>query len=218
MPKPMFVWSGSAWVSVATEVESLANYATVNYADTQPGMKLIVPSSISVGSGSSTLSATGEVGFTGVSSVSLNSCFSSTYDNYRIIFQVSSTSGNPNISFRMRTGTTDETGNNYSYSGIKTPSGGAVTLDAAVSTSSNKFVENYSSYPYHISGGLDLFNPFNAVTTKFTFNSYGSNTAGAYSGFTYYGAHSQAISYNGITFLPSTGTMNGVVRVYGMKN
>jgi len=182
------------------------------------GLRMVVPASVTVGSGSSTISATGEVGFTSVSSVSLNTCFSSTYDNYLIVFQVSSTSGNPSISFRMRSGTTDETGNNYSYSGIKTPSGGAVTLDAAVSTSSAKFVENYASYPYHISGNLDLFNPFNAVTTKYAFNSYGSNTAGAYSGFTYYGAHSQAISYNGITFLPSTGTMSGVVRVYGLKN
>ena len=218
MPKPMFVWSGTQWVSVASEVESLATYATQSYADNLPGSKLIVPLSVTVGSGSSTISATGEVGFTSVSSISLNTCFSSTYDNYLIVFQVSSTSGNPSISFRMRSGTTDETGNNYSYSGVKAAAGGSVLLDAVVGTSSAKFVENYAGYPYHISGNLDLFNPFNTVTTKFAYNSYGSNTAGAYSSFTYSGAHSQSTSYNGITFLPSTGTMSGVVRVYGLKN
>jgi hypothetical protein len=184
----------------------------------QQGLVQVIPTSVTVGSGSGSVDATGNVTFSGVSSISLNGSFNSTYDNYRIMFQVDSTSGNPNISFRMRASTTDESGNNYAYSGIKTAAGGSVLLDAIVGTSSNKLVENYSGYPSHISGGLDLFNPFNTVTTKYTFNSYGNSTLGAYSGFTYYGAHSQTISYNGITFLPSTGTMNGTVRVYGYND
>ena len=184
----------------------------------QQGLVQVIPTSVTVGSGSGSVDATGNVTFSGVSSISLNGSFNSTYDNYRIMFQVDSTSGNSNISFRMRASTTDESGNNYAYSGIKTAAGGSVLLDAIVGTSSNKLAENYSGYPSHISGGLDLFNPFNTVTTKYTFNSYGNSTLGAYSGFTYYGAHSQTISYNGITFLPSTGTMNGTVRVYGYND
>ena len=86
MPKPMYVWSGSAWVSVASEVESLATYATQSYADNQPGMKLVVPSSVAVGSGSGSVATQGTVTFSGASSVSINGCFSSTYDNYRILF------------------------------------------------------------------------------------------------------------------------------------
>jgi hypothetical protein len=188
---------------------------SLNTSDDVSGLVKVVPTSVAVGSGSGSVDAIGNVTFSGVSSISLNGCFTSVYDNYRIMFQVDSTSGNPNITFRMRASTTDESGNNYAYSGIKTAAGGSVTLDAIVGTSSNKLAENYSGYPSHISGGLDLFNPFNTVTTKYTFNSYGNNTVGAYSGFTYYGAHSQTISYNGITFLSSTGTMNGTVRVYG---
>ena len=43
MPKPMYVWSGSAWVSVATEVESLANFASLNYVNSyQPTFRNIL--------------------------------------------------------------------------------------------------------------------------------------------------------------------------------
>jgi hypothetical protein len=39
----MFVWSGSAWVSVATEVESLANFASLNYVNSyQPTFRNIL--------------------------------------------------------------------------------------------------------------------------------------------------------------------------------
>ena len=43
MPKPMYVWSGSAWVSVASEVESLANFASLNYVNSyQPTFRNIL--------------------------------------------------------------------------------------------------------------------------------------------------------------------------------
>ena len=201
----------------ARDIANVLSSSTNIALDSELGLSLITPTSITATGGSGSI-LTNAVSFTSASAISLNGCFSSTYENYRVMFQVSATSANSNISFRMRSSGTDESGNNYSYSGIKTAAGGSVTLDAIVGTSSNKLAENYSGYPYHISGALELFNPFNTVTTKYTFNSYGNNTAGAYSGFTYYGAHSQTISYNGITFLASSGTMTGVVRVYGYRD
>ena len=185
--------------------------------DSEMGLTPITPTSITATGGSGSLTGNA-VGFTSASAISLNGCFSSNYENYLIIFQVSGTSGNPNISFRMRENTTDATGGSYSYSGVKAAAGGSLILDALVNATSGKFVENYSGYPYHISGNLDFYNPFNTVATKFAFNSYGNNTAGAYSSFTYSGSHTLTTSYNGITFLTSTGTMNGVVRVYGYKD
>jgi hypothetical protein len=185
--------------------------------DSELGLIPITPTSITA-TGGTGLIINNAVGFTSASAISLNGCFSSNYENYLIIFQVSGTSGNPNIYFRMRSGTTDNTDGSYSYSGIKAAAGGSIVMDAAVNNTVGKFVENYSGYPYHISGNLDFYNPFNTVATKFAFNSYGNNTAGAYSSFTYSGSHSQTVSYNGITFLTSTGTMNGVVRVYGYRD
>jgi len=104
MPKPMYVWSGSAWVSVASEVESLAGYATQSYADNTPGMKMIVPSSVAVGSGSGSIATQGTVSFSSASSISLNSCFSSTYDSYKIMFTnttVTGYAGSSSTSFQL---------------------------------------------------------------------------------------------------------------------
>ena len=113
MPKPMYVWSGSAWVSVAAEVESLANYATVNYASTQPGMKMVVPTSVAVGSGSGSVDTNGAVTFSGASSVSLNGCFTSAYQNYSIIVNDDSASATGYQLFRLRTNGTDNSTSNY---------------------------------------------------------------------------------------------------------
>ena len=111
MPKPMYVWSGTAWVSVASEVESLATYATQSYADAQPGMKMVVPTSVAVGSGSGSVDAIGNVTFSSASSISVNNCFTSTYDNYRIIIDFVPSASTGFVS-RYRN-TSDETSSVY---------------------------------------------------------------------------------------------------------
>jgi hypothetical protein len=54
----------------------------------------------------------GTVTFTGASSVSLNGVFSSTYDNYRIVFTTTTIS---NIFMRLRVSNADETTSQYVY-------------------------------------------------------------------------------------------------------
>ena len=77
------------------------------------GMRLIVPSSVANG----TISSSGAVSFTAQSSVSLNGCFSSTYDNYRILIDLSTTSGAGNaITIQWRASGTNATGNDYIFS------------------------------------------------------------------------------------------------------
>ena len=52
------------------------------------GLVQLMPGSVAVGSGSSTVNGNGQVSFSGASSVSFNDVFSATYDNYKIIFIV----------------------------------------------------------------------------------------------------------------------------------
>ena len=52
------------------------------------GLAKIVPSSVAVGSGTGSANSLGTVTFSGASSVSLNGCFSSTYDNYRLMLNI----------------------------------------------------------------------------------------------------------------------------------
>ena len=125
MPKPMYVWSGSAWVSVAAEVESLATYATQSYAAAQPGMKMVVPTSVAVGSGSGSVDTNGAVTFSGASSVSLNDCFSSTYQNYKIVMNLSAATSN-DVQMRLRVSSTDAA-TNYNRRGLCVDSAGTVS-------------------------------------------------------------------------------------------
>lgn len=214
MPKPMFVWSGSAWVSVASEVESLATYATQSYADNQPGMKLIVPSSVAVGSGSGSVSTQGAVTFTTASSVSLNGVFSSTYQNYRILFLTTNIATNGNVSLRMRASGTDNSDAQYQRQQIF---GGNTTITAARSGSQTSFLFGTLSTGVYLNTiNFDLFKPFDAANTGWMGQVGSAVDSTGPEAFVQYGGHNVATSYDGITFI-SGGTMTGTVYVYGYK-
>ncbi len=219
MPKPMYVWSGSAWVSVASEVESLANYATQSYADNSSnvasGLKLIVPSSVAIGSGSSSVSTLGQVTFTSASSVSLNNVFSSTYDNYRVIVNVTSTSTNFDpLHFRLRVSGTDNSSNNYKFHLRYFNYGGS----GGDSTSSA-----YSSFPIGsvdsgstgtgLRASFDVIAPFQSVNT-----SYGTLHTQYNYGFYGTGITTVTTSYDGCSLVPASGTITGTISVYGYKD
>ena len=210
MPKPMYVWSGSAWVSVATEVESLANYATVNYASTQPGMKMIVPTSVAVGSGSGSVDTNGAVTFTSSSSVSLNGCFTSTYQNYRIVINAKHAS-DADLTFRVRASGTDLSSSNY-YQGRyyvgETSSLAAGSGNASLQSSWDlNRVGTWASLIV-----MDIASPqLTEVTTAFTASS------GAYFQTLGQSLNNITTSYDGFTVL-SGGSATGTIRVYGYKN
>jgi mevalonate kinase len=216
MPKPMYVWSGSAWVSVASEVESLATYATQSYADNQPGSKLIVPSSVAVGSGTGSVGTSGAVTFSGASSVSLNSCFSSSYDNYKILVVLDSQSASDSFRVRMRASGTDATGSDYGtvqYYGTTGSGTMTVQQDASIAFS---YVGDYNSTG-STSCDFTIFKPFSVVRTKYNWHTT-MDYNGATRIFTGSGIHKQSTSYDGITFYAASGNVTGTIRVYGMKN
>jgi hypothetical protein len=213
MPKPMFVWSGSAWVSVAAEVESLATYATQSYADNTPGIKMIVPASVSVGSGSGSVATQGTVTFSSASSISINNCFSSAYDRYVINVDCDSASANIDVLFRLRVSGSDAA-TNYSYAGAGYRASGTGFNPVSTSATYVDIGRGGASYVCHST--FQAVDPFNAVPTVLL-GQYGSkdsastfiNNFGAY--------HSDSTSYTGFTIYPNTGTISGSVRVYGYK-
>ena len=215
MPKPMYVWSGSAWVSVASEVESLANYATVNYASTQPGMKMVVPTSVAVGSGSGSVDTNGAVTFSAASSISLNGCFTSTYDNYRFVLTTTSNTATGYINLRLRSAGTDVTASNY-FSSVVQAAYGSTALSNDNSGNSTATWSRFGYYDgttdaYAASG--DILLPFATAYTSFNVakarSGYGSEFAT--------GVYKATTSVDGITIY-SAGNFTGTLRVYGYKN
>jgi hypothetical protein len=215
MPKPMYVWSGSAWVSVATEVESLATYATQSYASAQPGSKLVVPISVAVGSGSGSVDTNGAVTFSAASSISLNGAFTSTYDHYRIILNISTNSAGGYLNLRLRASNADLTTSDY-FSAVIQAAFGSTALgnDNGGNSQStwNRFGYLDSSLPANIQ--TDLSSPYLSQYSFFTnYNTrtgYGHQSAG--------GVYKATTPADGITIYPASGTITGTVRVYGYKN
>ena len=209
MPKPMFVWSGSAWVSVATEVESLAGFATQSYADNTPGMRLIVPSSVTVGSGSGSVSTSGAVTFSGASTVSPNGCFTSAYENYRIVFN-GITSTNADLYFRLRAAASDQSGANYAQNSSLITT--ALTVSRASGQTSLRLTQNNSgTYEYVLTA--DIFAP--QLSSKTIVKGDGTQF---FSNFLFGGSYEANYQADGFTMFPNTGTMTGNLRIYGMKN
>jgi hypothetical protein len=175
------------------------------------GLRMVVPTSVSVGSGSGSVDALGNVTFSGASSVLLNSCFSSTYDNYLIQLEISTmTSGL--LNWRLANGGTTAQTNYVVQDGRISGTALAASLNAS-QTTARLFSENQTE----VYGNLNLFSPFLAANTRAV---YDLHTLA--SGTTIYrqfgtSVHQTATSYAQIQFYPSTGTMTGTMRVYGYK-
>jgi len=219
MPKPMFVWSGSAWVSVATEVESLATYATQSYADNLPGSKLVVPTSVAVGSGSSSVGTSGAVTFSGASSVSINGCFSSTYQNYRVVVAggVSSAATGGTITLRLRKNGTDDSSAQYNTRGLSMASAsGTITLDTQTS-----LTVGYANYNTASSGWgstvMDVIKPFESAWTHIFSVSNGVNASAQDAWLSMGGNHRVVDTFDGFSLIFPVSTA-GTIRVYGYKN
>ncbi|CAB5219059.1 hypothetical protein UFOVP227_24 [uncultured Caudovirales phage] len=142
----------------------------------------------------------------------IDNCFSSTYDNYKIVINATSTSNNTAL-FKFRTGGADNSTSNYFWGGFYiniagsaslTPesSGGAVTNGryGAYSTNGNNFAEIMVSMPYSAS----------QKTTFISNHQSAENYVRMMNG--YFDA---TTSFDGIKIYNAT--LTGTMTVYGMR-
>ena len=176
------------------------------------GLRMVVPTSISVGSGSGSVDALGNITFSGASTVSINGCFTSTYDNYQIIVTNLTNSANSNIQFRMRVAGADASGAaTYKYQGFYSD-GGTLGNESYSTTQWGLGIANTTP-----TGMIDfsLYEPFLARATKMKSMAW---DAPAEQTLVYTGIHTPTTSYDGFTILNNTGTISGTVRIYGYKD
>jgi len=182
------------------------------------GMKLLIPTSAVNG----TVSATGAVTFSGVSSVSLNGVLSSTYDNYRVIFTAtaSGTSTTTELRFRLRTSSGDDSTNMY-VGGVSAMYVGGTTIPLAAGVQPGTYcpinLSYYSGAPISLTGDLRNINGSGIRLFNGTTNTGG----GASAGYGIFGMETYTTSnvHTGMTFYSSSAmTLSGTVRVYGYKN
>lgn len=195
------ICDGASWVSVVD-------------TDTPPAMQLILPTSVVNGTNNA-----GNITFSGVSSVSVNGVFSSSFDCYKIVgtFGVSAT--NPMMNIRWRAAGTDNSAASYETAVFRYTAANASAGEAAGSgeTSQRLFTADNGSYS---AIDMTVYWPANAgYYTKDTLIaktrlSGAANTVSMWGS----GEHLVSAAYDGFTFYPSTGTTSGNLRIYGYRN
>lgn len=168
------------------------------------GLKLIVPTSVA-GSGVS-VSASGKVTFTAATSVSVNGCFSSTYDNYLIVSQ-SVCSVDVNGYLRLRSSGTDAT-TNYTRQILRVTSTTVQGLRGNDAIVNSLYTEREGNHFYVYGPHLSQATAVRSVTALAQGGALIYDTAMT---------HSTASSYDGFTYFPGTGNITGTLTVYGLS-
>jgi hypothetical protein len=154
--------------------------------------------------------------FSGVSSQSVNDCFSTTYDNYRIIINSTGTSVDQNLLMRFRVSGADNTTSVYNYSITGLTTTGSGTNASANSATSFLLSQLESTSKYFIGVSLDIIAPF--LTREKTGSIIGNGilSAGNIYGFAGGLGYDGTTSFTGFSiFTSSAGNISGSVSVFG---
>ena len=154
--------------------------------------------------------------FSTVSSKSVTDCFSSTYENYKIIFTISAGSNSASIKLRLSSSGTDNTTSNYyngnpvartDYSGANNASSGAASFDVARIEANSTQIQGMC---------FDFMQPELAKRTIYGQSGFGQDaTSGA--GWAGGGGFDATTQFQGITFFPTAGTFTGSIAIYGYE-
>lgn len=148
--------------------------------------------------------------FSAVSSVSVNNCFSTTYENYLLLI-TGSNSATTNLHFRMRAAGVDASTNAYSY-------GAAYISNSAEAFEVGATGQNLGHIARWVTGAnvstvAQFFKPYVAAETNLV-----SSTVSAFARFDHFAYHGVATAYDGFSLIPASGTITGSLRVYGYRN
>jgi hypothetical protein len=150
--------------------------------------------------------------FTASSTLSVDSLFSDTYENYVVTISCIS-SVNSDLYMRARYSATDETGSFYSYgwAGVEA-SGGAVALAGSLQ---DKMQLNVTSGTTDnpILSTLTFFRSSGSKQLILTGNAYNYRQERGYGGG---GVVKTAQTWTGLSFFTSSGTITGTLSVYGL--
>jgi hypothetical protein len=215
----------SSNTTLATDAEVAASYlstasAAALYAPVAAGgLVQIVPTSITGVSGTSSVDSNGLVTFSGISSISLNGCFSSNHRNYAVVLRVKHDSSTfIHINARLRASGTDVSSANYQTRTIVWGNDGGASGESRVNGTSMLIAWNQGTK--NSLATFDIGDPFLSEYTNFIGNvmvGYIGNDTNQITSLTG-GMLQTTTSYDGITFFPASGTASGNVKIYGYKN
>jgi hypothetical protein len=152
--------------------------------------------------------------FTGVGSFSLPAnTFTSTYDSYRVVLRIPSSSANTEIRMRFRTAGTDNSTSNYYATWIGVNAVSDTTLYMRSGAQSSGYLSTVNTTADKI-WGFDIHNPKLSLVTYLLGHCSDNSSATAYNGGLIFSGFT---SFDSFSFFTVTGgsTMTGDVQVYG---
>ena len=207
MPLTTYV---SGEVLTAASLNDNFTFAAANPAG---GMVSVIPTSVAVGSGTGSVGASGLVTFSGVSSVSINGCFTSTYTNYKVVARYTNASTLTALYCRLRASGTNAT-TNYDTTGFRSFNTLAVESNG-YNTDVQQYANSANVAGAYNGGIFEFFGPAEALSTNFI-STHSATEAGtaAVNWFSSWYNDNQT-SYDGFTITCAASTLSGTLMVYG---
>jgi hypothetical protein len=176
----------------------------------------IIPTSVAVGSGTATVGTNGMITFTTVgTNLSIDGCFTSTYTNYLVLIDFTTTGGDYS-DLRMRVGGSDNTSAS-SYKWIRLEGFGSSATSAR--TNANRWQDCLGMGSAATNGlTFTFYKPFEATTTALSVSDNAANSTDVFF-WRGNGYHNQNTSYDGFSWVnPNAGqTVTGKMRIYGWQ-
>jgi len=173
------------------------------------GMVLLTPTSIAYTGTSATVGANGSVTYSACTSLSLNGVFSADYDNYMMSI---SSIGSGNLIARMRASGTDNTASSVYTS--QTLGANNTTVSAERVTVDNYAYFGYAQTSYPNGNQAFIYGPYLAQPTAGRTVNTNSGSGARIEERVW--THGVSTAYDGITLTVQSGTISGVLSVYGL--
>jgi hypothetical protein len=152
--------------------------------------------------------------FSAVASQSVNDVFSSTYDNYFVLWSLRNSVDGSAVNIRLRVSGTDASGTDYNHQRLTT-NGTAVA--AVRSTGQTSFATGFGHSTDYNNSSIIIFDPFNAKPSSYSSKHiYRGNSTGV-EVYDWGGGHNLSNSYTGLTIFAASGNITGAISVYGYR-
>lgn len=201
-------------VAVGAKITAAITNAIINVVNAQ-GLTSVIPTSVA-GTGVS-VGASGKVTITAASPISVNGCFTTTYENYLIVLNAPTSSTANNLTFRLRAAGVDDTSANYDQQATNSA---AAVISASQSLAGTSFgLEAVSAAIHDIS--FNLFAPNLAAPTRgdsIARTTANPATAAATAMATRQFLFRNSTQFDGFTLTANTGNITGTIRIYGYNN
>lgn len=215
MAKKAFVYDGTQWVDIAQSTADLSTYQKSN----RTGLNVVVPASVAVGSGSGSVGANGVVTFTSASSVSINGCFTSAYDNYRITLDPTASVGTDSaLSFRYRASGSDLSTSTYVNQRTVGFNTTIITSANVTGTSLHPLSLIHSTRADLYYASIELRNPFLARKKLYRAEIHVPDSTPTYYIESHAGWNTTSTSFDGFSIFTAGTSISGTIRIYGYNN